>query len=163
MQLRGLAVRQDQAAFLPVHGEELGPEFARRLARYCQLTDDLIGRGAGEQWITTAGLQATPRRWGYGRYFRFVDPIDWKSGVQWLGVNLEQWSKYGDTPLWLRCVSGDSGVSVAAIAAQLGVRNHGHWIPIHLRKEAEDQAVLDDASDALKSISCILGASLAAR
>ena len=161
MQLRGLAVRQDQTAFLPVHGEEMGPDFARRIASYCQLADDLIGRGAGEKWITTAGLKATPQRWGYGRYFRFVDQKNWKSGIHWLGVNHEQWSKSGDTPLWLLCASGQSGVGMAAIAAQLRVRHSGHWIPIHLRREAEYQAVLDDASEALKSIARILGANLA--
>ena len=93
VQLRGLAVRQDETSFLPVHAGELGPEFGRRLASYCQLADDLIGRGTGQGWMSISGLKATSQRWGYGRYFRFVGPDGCQSGDLWLGINHEQWGK----------------------------------------------------------------------
>ncbi len=157
LQLRGLAVRQDKTAFLPVHTEDLGPEFGRRLASYCQLTDDLIGRGTGEKWMSIGGLQTTSQRWGYGRYFRFADPNGWNSDPLWLGINHEQWSSTGDTPLWLRCEWRQSNASAAAIAEQLGTRYSDRWIPIHLLKRVEYQAVLDDASETLKSIVRIVG------
>ena len=158
IQLRGLAVRQDETAFLPVQAEDLGPEIGRRLASYCQLTDDLIGRGRGEKWMSTKGLQVRPQRWGYGRYFRFVGPNEWKSHDLWLGINHEQWAKSGDTPLWFRSELSQANASAAVIAEQLSVRHSGPWIPVHLRTGAEYQAVLDDASETLKSIARAMGA-----
>ena len=160
VQLRGLAVRQDETAFLPVHAEDLGPGFGRRLASYCQLTDDLIGRGTGQDWMSVAGLQATSQRWGYGRYFRFVDPSGWRSGDLWLGLNHEQWAKSGDTPIWFRCEWQQASASAATIAEKLGVRYNGLWIPIHLPSGVEYQQVLDTAAATLKAISRCMGAEL---
>ena len=158
MQLRGLAVRQDETSFLPVHSEDLGPEFGRRLASYCQLTDDLIGRRTGQKWMSISGFQTTSQRWGYGRYFRFMDQTDWKSGALWLGINHEQWASTGDTPLWFRCEWRQTSASAAAIAEELGVQHSSLWIPVHLQSGVEYEAVLDGASATLKSIARCMGA-----
>ena len=160
VQLRGLAVRQDETAFLPVHAEDLGPEFGRRLASYCQLTDDLIGRGTGQKWMSISGLQTTSRRWGYGRYFRFVDQVGWQSGDLWLGINHEKWASAGDTPLWFRSEWRQTSASAAAIAEELGVQHSGRWIPIHLIEGVEYEEVLDGATATLKSIARFMGAEI---
>ena len=160
VQLRGLAVRQDETSFLPVHAEDLGPEFGRRLASYCQLIDDLIGRGTGEKWMSISGLQTTSQRWGYGRYFRFVRQKDWKSGALWLGINHEQWASTGDTPIWFRCEWRQTNASAAAIAEELGVQHNGLWIPVHLPNGVEYEEVLEGASATLKSIANYMGAEL---
>lgn len=158
VQLRGLAVRQDETSFLPVHAEDLGPKFGRRLASYCQLVDDLIGRGIGQKWMSVSGLQTTPRRWGYGRYFRFVGPENWRSGDLWLGINHEQWASTGDTPIWFRCEWRQTSASAAAIAEELGVQYSGLWIPVHLLDGVEYDDVLDGATATLKSIALCMGA-----
>ena len=56
-QLRGLAVREDADAFLPLRREELGLEFPRRMLRLRQLIDDVteLGREAG--WADTRRAQ----------------------------------------------------------------------------------------------------------
>ena len=159
-QLRGLSRRQDDAAFLPVHAEDLGPEFGRRLAGYCQLVDDLIGRGMGKRWISTKNLKVTPQRWGYGRYFSFVDRSGWGSDSLWLGINHDRWARTADTPLWLRCEWSQAKASAATIADRLGVVYSGRWIPVHLLKGVEYQAVLDDAECTLQRIARIMGADL---
>ena len=163
VQLRGLAVRQDETSFLPVHSEDLGPEFGRRLASYCQLTDDLIGRGTGQGWMSISGLQATSQRWGYGRYFQFTSKSGWQSGALWLGINHEQWASTGDTPIWLRCEWRQTSASAAEIAEQLGVQFNDLWIPVHLSEGVEYEAVLDGASATLESIGRIMGAASTGR
>ncbi len=160
MQLRGLAVRQDETSFLPVQAQDLAPKFARRLASYCQLIDDLIGRGTGEKWMSISGLQTTPRRWGYGRYFRFVDQNGFRSDALWLGINHEKWASTGDTPIWFRCEWSQGSTSAAAIADQLRVRYSGRWIPIHLPFGVEYAEVLDGASATLKFIARCMGAEI---
>ena len=156
VQLRGLAVRQDQTSFLPVHEGDLGPEFGRRIASYCQLTDDLIGRGTGQGWMSISGLQATSQRWGYGRYFRFIDQSGWQSGALWLGINHEQWASTGDTPIWFRCEWRQTSASAVEIAEKLSVQFNDLWIPVHLPKGVEYEEVLDSASATLKSIARIM-------
>ena len=89
MQLRGLAHRQDEDAFLPLHSEELGPAFARRMRGFIRLVNDVVdARGVREGWMSIQGLSATSQRYGYGRYFRF-------SGTEeawWFGINHDQWA-----------------------------------------------------------------------
>ena len=97
VQLRGLAQRQDEDAFLPLHAEELAPAFARRMKGFVRLVDDAVTQGVSGGWITVEGLRATPQSYGYGRYFRFSG----ERGDWWLGINHDQWSTSGDTPLWI--------------------------------------------------------------
>ena len=65
MQLRGLAQRQDEDAFLPLHAEELGPAFARRVKGFVRLINDAVDtRGVAEGWMSTARLStSTSRVW----------------------------------------------------------------------------------------------------
>ena len=155
-QLRGLAERLDEGAFLPVHCKELSPDFARRIVGHNRLVDDVVqSRGVPEKWINTDRLMATPQRWGYGRYFRF-------SGVAsdfWFGVNHERWATKGDTPLWLRADSPVQG-SVYDIARELNVEIHDLWVPIHPKLGPEYIDVLDDVVSQLKAIAKIVGARL---
>ena len=81
-QLRGLVRRQDEEAFLPVHSEELGPDFGRRVVGYNRLVDHVVdSKGVPEKWMSVKGLSATSQRWGYGRYVRFssvnLKPLVW--------------------------------------------------------------------------------------
>ena len=155
-QLRGLAERIDEGAFLPVHCKELSPDFARRIVGYNRLVDDVVhSRGVPEKWMNTDRLMATPQRWGYGRYFRF-------SGVAsdfWFGVNHERWATNGDTPLWLRADSPVQG-SIDDIARVLNVEIHDLWVPIHPKLGAEYTEVVDDVVLQLKAIAKIIGACL---
>ena len=114
-QLRGLAQRQDDEAFLPLHSEELGPDLGRRIVGYNRLVDNAVdSKGVPGKWMSVKGLSATSQRWGYGRYFHF-------SGVDlsfWFGVNHNLWARSGRHPFvagnLLRC-------------QQLGKDGQGRW------------------------------------
>lgn len=94
-QLRGLAVREDAEAFLPLRREELGQEFPRRMLRLRELVDDATERGIQAGWADTKGLRVTPKEWGYGRYLRL-------GGEQtWFGIDFISWASNSRTPLWL--------------------------------------------------------------
>ena len=129
-QLQGLARRQDAEAFLPVRAEELSPDFARRAVGYTHLVDDVVNRGVSQEWMSIAGLKSTARRYGYGRYFKFVET---EKGF-WFGVNHERWARSGDTPLWLDDYTD------------------GNWFPVHVKTGVEYPEVLDDAASKVKDL-----------
>lgn len=155
-QLCGLAQRQDAEAFLPVYSEDLSPDLGRRIGWYSQLADDLVeSRGVPDGWMDVRGVQATSRRYGYGRYFRFTGV----EGYLWVGVNHERWARDGDTPLWLR-VLDDVQADFYAIGKELNVRIEDRWIPIHLKIGVDYDEVLDNAVSQIKAIARIVGAEL---
>ena len=55
-QLRGLAQREDNEAFLPINMDELGPSLARRVQWLNRLIDDVVdGHGVREGWMSVRG------------------------------------------------------------------------------------------------------------
>ena len=157
-QLQGLAERQDAEAFLPMHSEELNPDFARRVVGFNRLADDVVNsRGVPEKWMTTHGLQATSRRYGYGRYFHFIG-VEWDF---WFGVNHELWARNADTPLWLAMYDNNQ-MSRDEIGSALNVEAHDNWIPIHPKLGVEYDQVVDDIVSQLKVVAKIAGADLPA-
>ena len=62
-QLRGLALRQDTAAFLPLHADELGPELVRRMRNFRRVAEAAIDNGH-EQGLIERGR---PSQWFGGR------------------------------------------------------------------------------------------------
>ena len=94
-QLRGLADREDAAAFLPLRSEELGPDVPRRLMGLKSLVDRATDRLVGLGLASTAGLRATPKATGYVRYLRIAG-----AGAEW-GIDYRKWATLRDTPLWL--------------------------------------------------------------
>ena len=94
-QLRGLTERMDADAFLPLHSDELGPEFPRRMLNLVRLVDDAAQRAMANDWAEARGLRVTPQWHGYGRYFYLY-------GIEiWFGINFLHWAGAGQTPLWL--------------------------------------------------------------
>ena len=156
-QLLGLAQAQDDEAFLPMHSEELSPDYARRVIGYNRLADDVVdSRGVREGWMSVSGLRATPQRYGYGRYFHFVGV----AGDFWFGVNHDMWARGGDTPLWLHVVHNRHQPSMIEIGRKLNVRVQGRWVPIRPKIGVEYSEVLDDVVSKIKQIGRILGANL---
>ena len=136
-QLRGLTRSQDGEAFLPIRAEELSPEFARRAVGYTRLVDDVVTRGVAQEWMSTENLQATSRRYGYGRFFRFVET----GKVFWFGINHVRWARRGDTPLWMRRWSDNA------------------WSPpIYLKVGVEYYELLDDVASQVKEMARTFGA-----
>lgn len=150
LQLRGLAQRQDTEAFLPIHPVEFAHSLPRRLLGLHRLIDDVVdGHGVPQGWMTTKGLRATAKRYGYGRYFQLVGV----PGTFFLATDFGQWAKKVATPLWLRI---DPPVPIDA--TRIGARapwtvEHGYkFMPIHLRTGLEYAAVLEDVVRQVKTV-----------
>ena len=138
-QIQGLTRRYDNEEFLPVSADELSPDFARRMIGYTFLVDDAVGIGAAQGWMSTEGVQVTPKGYGYGRYFWFVGADDWF----WLGVNHVMWARNGDTPLWLRHSHDKEGW-------ELDGNSPENWFPIHIKTGVEYHEILDSVAAQLK-------------
>ena len=95
-QLRGLTERMDSGAFLPLHSDELGQEFPRRVLNLVDLVDDATQRAIANGWADVSGLRITPQWHGYGRYFRIGGV------VVWFGINFQYWALNGSSPLWIQ-------------------------------------------------------------
>ena len=146
-QLRGLAQRQDEDAFLPLHAEELSPAFARRMRGFVRLVDDAVTRGVEHGWVDTEGRGSGSTRDGYGRNFRFSDTEE----VWWFGMSFEQWTMTQETPLWIYCWRSRRR-SIAEVTDQSRFRIYGVWIAIHLKTGVEYDEVLDDVVRQLREI-----------
>ena len=94
-QLLGLTERMDSDAFLPIHSDELGQDFPRRMINLVTLVDRATERAIASGWADASGLRATPQWYGHGRYLRL-------HGVTvWFGIDLRWWAGQGDSPLWV--------------------------------------------------------------
>ena len=140
-QLRGLTRSRAGVAFPPIRAEELSPEFARRAVGYNRLVDDVVTRGIAQGWMSTENLKATPRRYGYGRYFWLVSEETDEWECFWFGVNHVRWARRGDTQLWMQRWS-DSAWSP----------------PIYLKVGVEYHEVLDDVTAQVKEMARTFGA-----
>ena len=163
-QLRGLAQRQDNEAFLPLHSENLNPDIGRRYRGYCRLVDAAVdARGVPEKWIDITRLAATSQRWGYGRYLRFSDV----ETTFWFGINHYVWAKREDTPLWLGLYYDNwNKVNMDAVGRELDAQvveaDWFRWVPIRLRTGVEYDDVLDDVTAQLRRIGAIVSGQTAA-
>ena len=152
-QLQGLADRMDLDAFQPLHSHELGPDFARRASHYSRLVNDVVDRGVAEGWLDNRGLRVTPQEYGYGRYVKL-------SGYDvWFGVNIYQWGKNGDTPLWLNLFRGlGAKLKNSTYGSQQSLYEDltGTWTPVFLKTDAELDKVLEDMVSQLKAIADVI-------
>ena len=161
-QLQGLARREDDAAFLPISMQELGPSLARRVRWLNRLVDDVVdGHGVKQGWMSVSGLRATPQRDGYGRYFRIRNNLgDVIKGDLFLCVNFGRWATSGDTPLWLWI---SSNLSVNAPQLRVDVpsvveygSNGPYDAPIYLTAGVEYERVLADVVRQIKDIAKVV-------
>lgn len=161
-QLRGLAQREDNEAFLPIYSAELNPSLPRRIQWLNHLVDDVVdSRGCQEGWMSVRNLRATPQRGGYGRYFRFLtDQGKDVQGHLFLCVDFGLWATSGDTPLWLK-ISGEVPVNRDQIQGKTPslVVLEGHswpgWpyeVPIYLTAGVEYGRVLDNVVRQVKAV-----------
>ena len=143
LQLAALCQRQDTAAFLPLHPEELAPAFPRRMRDMQRLVNDATKRGRQDGFVNTKGLKVTPQADGYGRYLRLGKNDAWVAGA-WFGVHYQLWTRQKETPLWLKF----SNHYATLTRERLGDQNYGFTLPTGV----EYDAVLDSVVDQLKNV-----------
>lgn len=151
-QLHGLTARMDADAFLPLHADELGPAFARRMLQLPQLIDDATDRARSAGWVSTERLARTPLATGYGRYMQLA-------GVySRFDVNFDHWANLGDTPLWLNPYNLN-GLDEDQVLRRLraledkgAILGDDWYIPISIPTGVEYDAVLEAVVDQLERI-----------
>ena len=99
-QLHVLTERMDSDAFLPIHSDELGQDFPRRMLNMVRLVDDATQKAVANDWADTDGLRVAPQWYGFGRYLRL------NGVVAWLGIDFRYWSGQGESPIWLHSQDG---------------------------------------------------------
>ena len=148
-QLRTLAQFADEGGMKPIaKGEEFGADLDRNLRLYKRLIDAATERGIGQGWVDRSGLRATPRSYGYGRYIRL------RGAVLWFGVNVEQFEKTVDTPLWVNSQYSFQGIATK-LAEQLDLQD-SDWIPVTLKRGVEFPEMLDGVVESLKQIADVV-------
>ena len=96
-QLRGLTkMKTEEAAFHPLHPDELDPKIPRRFRSLQRLVDDATTRAVKDEYASAPGSVTTTAT-SYGRYLSLAD------GAAWFGIEFECWAypSYPNTPLWL--------------------------------------------------------------
>ena len=166
LQLRGLSVREDEDAFLPLRPEELGPDVPRRLIGLKELVDRATDRLVGLGLANLKGTRVAPRDTGYGRYLRLAG-----AGARW-GLDFQKWATLRDTPLWLRLSGRDqewtetkplkeirASLEPVRLSDPPGLidRSDRILVPIHLPVGVEQDAVLEGVVDQLKRIARLIG------
>lgn len=99
-QLHGLTERMDSDAFLPIHSDELGQVFPRRILDFVRLVDDATQRAVTNDWADIDGLRVAPQWYGFGRYLRL------NGVVVWFGIDFRYWAGQGESPIWVHSQDG---------------------------------------------------------
>lgn len=103
-QLIGFCAEMDNSAFVPFREEDLGPNIARDIERYCDVIDALFDKLNADKSLKSSAtnLKASPFRHGYTRYIRILG----------LGVCIKYdrdlWMKsQAETPFWMHLYTID--------------------------------------------------------
>lgn len=158
-QLRGLAVQEDDDAFLPLRPEELGPSVPRRLVSLKSLVDRATERLVGSGVASTKGLKVTPRATGYGRYLMLG------GASAWFGLDYKRWAALRDSPIWLEFLGwarpiGEIRRSLDELRQWVppGLFDDGTslHVPVELPVGVEESAVLDSVVGQLEKIARLI-------
>ena len=112
-QLRGLADRMDEEAFLPLRSEELGPEVPRRLPGLQRLVGEALRSLKGSGFANEIG-GASASATSHGRY------VTIGGARAWFGIWYPAWASLRATPLWLQLLArADRGMPIEAVRRRL--------------------------------------------
>ena len=164
-QLNGLCEREDEAAFVPLRREELGPEVPRRLVHLNRIIDRVVDKAEADGLVRTKGLGKKLARDGYGRWFA----LGVRKGGSWVNsrpagaclcLHYTAWSKYRETPIWLELADKEKGWRVLRLKKvrkrlrdDIVVGPDGtDFVPIYLPTGVELDQVVDAIVDQLSEL-----------
>lgn len=110
-QLEGLCARMDRDAFIPLAGEDVGPNVAQRIHDYQSLVRDLrkqVKHGFADGWGPVG--DCSPAHWGY-RFPVRLHGLPAYIGLQWW------WKERGHSPIWIRLTANSSSHRTAILSA----------------------------------------------
>lgn len=145
LQLNALCEREDSAAFIPLKGNEFGPEVPRRLRDLRHLVDAATNRVEARGFASTRGLKIVPQAVGYGRYLRLGSKAKGVWAQAWLGVSYVYWLSMEGQPLWLDFINSKD-MALKDVVEKIGYRR----IPLYLPIGAEYESVLEEVAGMLE-------------
>ncbi len=156
-QLRGLCERIDNEAFLPVSAKDLSPEIPRRILSYQTIISKTIDRLVNEMGFSIKGYKQTAQWYGLSRW------ADIKPFTMALEVNLDYWSKYADTPIWLQLSMDWSWERTPALSRlknkiekKYNIRDFNTkgrlYYPVYLRTGETEDMVINSIFELIKDI-----------
>lgn len=168
LQLNALCERQDTAAFLPLRGEQLGPEFPRLMPHLITLVQDVISVGADSRFLALANRRFTSSEEEHGQR------ITIGGAYAWFGINYNNWAR-SETPISL-VLWDPRGWKTAnqyldwrtvrprlqpvidrfKISDRMYKKRSYLEIPVYLPIEVEYQAVLDSVVERLREIAKLI-------
>ncbi len=95
-QIIGFCDTIDNNSFQPITEIDLSPSIAKKINSYYEIVDKVVDEiKIKNKNISTTGLNKTPQKYGYRRYFS-----DENFGMG-MGLKMDLWAEYADTPFWL--------------------------------------------------------------
>ncbi len=132
---------EEDEVFQPISAEELGPSLARKVRWLNALSDDVVGRGVEDGWMSREGLRTASQKDGYGRYFRFRSASGTVNcGDLFLCMNFQLWATRGDTPLWLwisESIPVDADRLQHSVPSMVDYGHQEYNVPIYLTTGVE--------------------------
>ena len=153
-QLQGLCERMDSDAFLPLHPDELGPEFSTRMANLLRLLNEVL-YSVNEDWFGLIGRSYETNNEFIGHRVQF----GFKKVEAWLGICFYLWKTKLNTPLWLGFKKEEIGEQESQALESLLQKeliDYDGWsyTPIYLKTGVEYDKVLDAVVEQLR---CVAG------
>ena len=145
-QLRGLTELMDSQEFLPFHGEDFNPVFARRLIDLRSVYDSFIGNWQGKDWVQDDHRGGADRT-GYGRYLFLA------GHRAWFGFYYQPWARGdADTPFWIQLYGLNQPI-VDRVVVELQTRvTEGKYLPIYVKTGVGQAEVVNDMLAQFKKI-----------
>ena len=145
LQLNALCDQQDTDAFIPLKGDEFGPEVPRRLRDLRRLVDAATNRAIAHGVANTHRLKVTPLSVGYGRYLRLGSKAKGVWAQAWLGVDYELWLETEGCPLWLNFINSKD-MAIRDVETKVD----SQYIALSIPAGEEYEAVLAEIVDTLE-------------
>jgi len=103
-QIIGFCETIDNISFQPITDSDLSPSIPKKINSYYNIVDNVVEEIKNRiKEASTTGLQKTPQKFGYIRYFSI------QGFGMGIGLKMDLWSKYADTPFWISIVETKKG------------------------------------------------------
>ncbi len=103
-QIIGFCDTIDKNSFQPIIDSDLSPEIPKKINSYYEIVDKVVDEIKNRtDKASTNGLQKTPQKYGYRRYFSI------ENFGMGMGLKMELWAEYADTPFWISIVENKKG------------------------------------------------------
>ena len=103
-QIIGFCETIDNISFQPITDSDLSPSIPKKINSYYDIVDKVVDEIKNRiEKASTKGLQKTPQKYGYRRYFSM------QNFGMGMSLKMDLWSEFADTPFWISIVETRKG------------------------------------------------------